>query len=300
MSNSLVEEQLQREKKNGRDCHIVKSPLRYPGGKSKALKRILPLVPEYDEFREPMAGGASVFFALKQKYPNKKYWINDINTELFYFWKHCKESPKELITEIRKHKNKYKNGMELYAYLKSKKRTITGLQKAARFFILNRITFSGLIDSGGYSQQAFEKRFTDSSIKRISEASKILQNTKITNLDYWDVVKYKGKKVFIFLDPPYMSNSKSKLYGAGGILHINFRHKRFAKCIRNSKHKWLITYDNCSGVQRSYNLVNSVELNIHRWNLRYSINDSTRNLQQKKARVGKELFIFNYKNRPKE
>ena len=49
--------------------HVIKSPLRYPGGKSKALKRILPLIPEYDEFREPMVGGGSVFFALKQKHP---------------------------------------------------------------------------------------------------------------------------------------------------------------------------------------------------------------------------------------
>jgi len=51
----------------------VKSPLRYPGGKSRALKHILPIIPKFDEFREPFLGGGSVFLALKQKYPNKKY-----------------------------------------------------------------------------------------------------------------------------------------------------------------------------------------------------------------------------------
>lgn len=63
----------------------IKSPLRYPGGKSRAIKQILPIVPSFDEYREPMVGGGSVFFALFQKYPNKKYWINDINRDLYIF-----------------------------------------------------------------------------------------------------------------------------------------------------------------------------------------------------------------------
>ena len=43
---------------------LAKSPLRYPGGKSRALKQILPLIPmSISEFREPFVGGGSVFFA---------------------------------------------------------------------------------------------------------------------------------------------------------------------------------------------------------------------------------------------
>ena len=52
----------------------TKSPLRYPGGKSKALKQILPIIPSFKEFREPMVGGGSVFFALKQL--NPKQWTS--------------------------------------------------------------------------------------------------------------------------------------------------------------------------------------------------------------------------------
>ena len=46
----------------------VKSPLRFPGGKSRALKQILPIIPEFKEYREPMVGGGSVFFALIKNY----------------------------------------------------------------------------------------------------------------------------------------------------------------------------------------------------------------------------------------
>ena len=277
-----------------RDNRIIKSPLRYPGGKSKALKRILPLIPEYDEFREPMVGGGSVFFSLKQKHEDKKYWINDLNEELYYFWKHCKEEPENLIREIEQLKKIHGKGKELYLYLKSHKDDLTPLQRAARFFVLNRITFSGLVETGGYSEQASKKRFTASSIERIRSSSKILQGVRITNRDYWEVLEPQGQNTFVFLDPPYMSKSEAKLYGEHGRLHTNFNHEEFSKRIKKCKHKWLITYDDCSGVQKLYDFANAIELNKQGWQLQYGTNNGTENVKNKKATIGKELFIFNY------
>jgi DNA adenine methylase len=279
----------------------IVSPLRYPGGKSKALKRILPLVPAFEEFREPMVGGGSVFFALKNEYPDKKYWINDANTELYLFWKYCKEKPNALVSEIAKFKRIYRTkvrrktqGRKLFKYLKAHKKSLTPIQRAARFFILNRITFSGLVETGGYSKQAFRKRFTTSSIERIRKASEILKGVRITNIDYGRVVRPKGEGVFIFLDPPYMSKTEHKLYGEHGTLHLNFNHQRFAKNIKKCGHNWLITYDKCSGVQKLYTFANSIELNIQGWNLQYGTNNGATNQEEKKANIGKELFIFNY------
>jgi DNA adenine methylase len=273
----------------------IKSPLRYPGGKTRAVKRILPLIPEYDEFREPMVGGGSVFFALKQKHPDKKYWINDINTELYYFWKYTKEEPDKLVAEIRNFKKEHNRGKDLYQYLKHNKENLTDIQRGARFFILNRITFSGLMESGGYSKQAFKKRFTESSIDRIYSASKVLQGVRITNSDYWDVIKQDGDNTFLFLDPPYLSKVEAKLYGVKGRLHINFKHADFAKHIKKSKHRWLITYDDCSGVQKLYTFANAVEMNIQGLLLQYGTNNGAKNIEKKRATIGKELFIFNYK-----
>ena len=80
----------------------IRSPLRFPGGKSRALKQILPIVPNFEEYREPMVGGGSVFFSLKQLFPEKIFWINDINKELFLFWKACKSNNQELLGEVIK------------------------------------------------------------------------------------------------------------------------------------------------------------------------------------------------------
>ena len=65
---------------------VIKTPLRYPGGKSRAVKKIMPLIPKFDEFREPFLGGGSIFIANKQEHPIHSFWINDIYEELFCIW----------------------------------------------------------------------------------------------------------------------------------------------------------------------------------------------------------------------
>ena len=269
---------------------IIKSPLRYPGGKSRALKRILPLVSEYDEFREPMVGGGSVFFILKQKFPNKKYWINDKNRELYLFWKSCRDQPRKLVKNIRKLKKNYLE-RKLYRHLKNSTHKLSDLEKAARFFVLNRITFSGIVESGGYSKEAHQKRFTESSIKRIYKASKLLKGVIITNLDYEELLQKEGKEVFIFLDPPYFSKTSSKLYGKKGELHIKFDHEAFFKNVVICKHKCLITYDNCAKIRDLTKAKSLDNWQKKEWRLQYGTN----NLKNKeKATIGEELFIYNY------
>lgn len=265
----------------------IKSPLRYPGGKSRALKQILPIIPEFKEFREPMVGGGSIFFALKQLNPNCKFWINDVNKELFFFWKYLKEEPEKMIKEISKLKEKYsKDGKKLYEILFNMK---SDFERAVRFFILNRITFSGLAESGGYSEQAFKTRFTDSSIERLKRAADILQNTSITNEDYEELIIQDGEEVFIFLDPPYYSTKKSKLYGKNGNLHEEFNHERFRDIMKECKHKFLITYDDSEKVRGLFDDPNFFF--IYPWELQYGMN----NYKQKKAKKGSELFISNFK-----
>jgi len=141
---------------------MIKSPLRYPGGKSRAIKFIAPLIPEFDEFREPFVGGGSVFVYLKQKFPNKKFWINDIYENLYHFWKQTQQNPDKLIEQIHYWRDNFKVGKELHKYLIENIDSFDDLKKAAAFFVFNRITFSGTTESGGFSNAAFNKRFTQS------------------------------------------------------------------------------------------------------------------------------------------
>jgi DNA adenine methylase len=263
----------------------IKSPLRYPGGKSKALKQILPIIPYFEEMREPMVGGGSVFLSLKQLFPNKRFWINDLNKDLYFFWKYSKEEVKRLTTNIQKIKSNTEHGHQLFLELTNSDKDFNEFERAVRFFILNRITFSGTADSGGFSKQAFAKRFTNSSIERVKEMQQLLDSTRITNEDYEKMLHAPGEEVFIFLDPPYLSKTKSKLYGKKGELHISFDHERFAKNMKKCNHKWLITYDNSPEVIKLFSFAN-----IYEWELQYGMN----NYKQESAAIGKELFISNY------
>lgn len=264
---------------------MIKTPLRYPGGKSKAIKYIAELIPDFKEYREPFVGGGSVFIYLKQRYPNKIYWINDLYENLYYFWKHTQENSVKLISQIQIWKNTFKNGKDLFNYLTKNINLFNEIEKAAAFFIFNRITFSGTSESGGFSDAAFKKRFTQSSIERVNMLSKILFNTKITNLDYQQVVEAEGEDVFIFLDPPYYSAAKSALYGKNGILHKTFDHERLAEVLKKTKHKWLLTYDNCEYIKNLYSFAY-----IKEWNLTYGMRNVNENANMK----GNELFISNY------
>ena len=266
---------------------IIKSPLRYPGGKSRAIQQMKHLLPHaFVEYREPFVGGGSFFIYLKQRQPSLKIWINDLNAELYYFWKYAQIDAEKLAREISKVKKEGLDGQKLFDELVSVDvKSLAEFERAVRFFILNRITFSGVVESGGYSQLAFVGRFTESSIKRVAELGRILEGVKITHLDYRELLTTGGKEVFTFLDPPYFKATKSKLYGKNGILHTGFNHDEFAQEMKKCKQSWLITYDDSPEIRGNFSFAG-----IYEWELQYGMN----NYKQGKAEKGNELFIANY------
>lgn len=266
---------------------MIKSPLRYPGGKSKAIPQIRAYLPaSFSEYREPFVGGGSLFIYLKQLSPSLRVWINDLNQDLYCFWKHAQTDLQSLSEEILKLRSETTDGRDLFRSLTSNHANVAScFERAVRFFVLNRITFSGTVDSGGYSEKAFQTRFTHSSIERLRSLSEVLGGVKITNSDYRKILEEPGRDVFIFLDPPYLAATKSKLYGRKGDLHTSFDHAEFARSLKNCSHRWLITYDDSPEIRRNFAFAN-----LHEWQLQYGMN----NYMQARAAKGKELFITNY------
>ena len=264
---------------------MIKSPLRYPGGKSRSVDLISTIIPEFDEFREPFLGGGSIFIYAKQRFPNKKFWINDLYFELYKFWEMTQKDVDALIDKIYEWRNQFPVGKELHKFLNENLASFNDLERGAAFFIYNRITFSGTSLSGGFSEGAFTGRFTESSIQRLNQFAKVINGSTITNLDYEKLVKQEGENVFIFLDPPYYSATKSALYGKNGNMHKSFDHVKFANTMKDCEHKWLITYDDSEYIRDLFSFAN-----IMPWELMYGMRNVTEGSDQK----GKELFISNY------
>jgi len=230
------------------------SPLRYPGGKTRACKIIDNIIREHfditqiDTLCSPFFGGGSFEFYFQNKY-NRKLIVNDKFTPLYNFWKQIKTNKNILYNELNQITSVSKEQFTNY------RNTIMELndnilQQSLQYFIINRCSFSGATLSGGFSGEASLKRYTPSSINKI----KLLDftNIDIYNFDFeYFINHFTDEKTLIFLDPPYYLEKQSKLYGNNGDMHENFNHNLLYDLIK-TKHKWLITYNNCEYIKNLY------------------------------------------------
>lgn len=232
------------------------SPLRYPGGKSRACKILDKVLNEhfdinkFDVIISPFIGGGSFEFHLQNTY-DKKLIVNDKFAPLINFWNQCKTNKTQLCLELKKHINCVSK--EQFTTYRSKiMDTKEELKQATYYFIINRSSFSGATLSGGFSEEASKKRFTLSSIERIENLD--LSNIDFHNLDFKPFIKKFHKKKLnslLFLDPPYYLEKKSNLYGDNGNMHDTFDHQELFNSL-SKKSNWLMTYNNCDYIRNLY------------------------------------------------
>ena len=75
----------------------LKTPLRYPGGKSKAVKTLSKWYPDkISEYREPFIGGGSIAIDIAKKNPRIPIWINDLYVPLYNFWVQLRDNGDQL------------------------------------------------------------------------------------------------------------------------------------------------------------------------------------------------------------
>jgi len=259
---------------------FIKSPIRYPGAKSRAIPQIAPLIPDFEEYREPFIGGGSVYLHVRQKYgEEKKYWINDINPQLCNFWKQTQQVPDLMLKQIYDWKEQYEDGKQLLQFLRTNTHKFDSIQLGSAYYVNKRLSFSGF--TRGFSEANFEKSFTKDKIAELKDVSNLLKDTRITNLDFQKVVDAPGNGVFIFLDPPYYNIKWDELHGTRGQnLHASFDHYRFADTMKKCRHKWLVTYDDSNTVRKLFDWATVIP-----WELTYT---------SRKVKTGQELFISNF------
>jgi len=235
----------------------LKSPLRYPGGKSRAVKHILPHFPDdVTEVCSPFLGGGSVELALAEK----GVWVYGYDTfePLIWFWRALLGNPDALANEadsLRKYKDYYYGYRGLpkedFNLIKEELRNEEkySLQNAAKFYALNRSSFSGATLSGGWSKRASYERFTDSSITRIREFS---QPKLYVSAQHFKHSIPAHPKTFLYLDPPYLlGKDKENLYGDAGNKHKGFDHAGLVNILKE-RDNWILSYNNCPEILKLY------------------------------------------------
>lgn len=219
----------------------IRSPLRYPGGKSRALKSILPLIPDVPII-SPFFGGGSVELAIasQRKQPVKGF---DVYGPLVAFWQELQSRPKWLAEQAKTYFPLNKEG---FYTLQKLHWDDNNPYQAVLFFVLNRSSFSGTTASGGCSDPS--QRFTKSSIERIARWIPI-EGLTVEQHSFEQTI-LEAKNEFLFCDPPYLI--KSKLYGVRGSTHKNFNHGELANLLKAHNGRFLLCYNDCPEIRDLY------------------------------------------------
>jgi len=275
----------------------LKTALRYPGGKSRACPKMDPYFPDlrnYDEFREPFLGGGSVAIHITKKYPNLNIWVNDLYEPLVNFWQQLQMFGNDLKEELSGYKLEYctpELARELFVSSKYRinDTSLSNLERAVAFYIVNKCSFSGLTESSSFSPQASNSNFSLRGIEKLPNYSKLIEKWRITNYSY-DYMMDGNKGVFMYLDPPY--DIKDNLYGRKGSMHKGFDHDKFAvDCDANTMDQ-LISYNSDQLVKDRFKNWNAGE-----FDLTYTMRSVGEYMRDQKQR--KELLLFNYSKTPK-
>lgn len=279
-----------------------KTPLRYPGGKSRAVDYLFSdknLPTDIQEYRDPFLGGGSPAIAFTKKFPNIPVWVNDKYTNLYYFWITLRDNVQDLYDIIVSKRAEYdtdEKAKELFLKLRDDILEQTDpFEIAWRFYIINKCSFSGLTLNSGFSKSASVKNWTYQNIKSLKVYSNLIQNWKITNTDYTELLT-NNKNTFIFLDPPYdlktdytLSGGDGEiLYGQKGDMHKGFNHVEFSENLNKHKSMMMVTYNSNENIRKLFDGWRQIE-----WDLSYTMVTSSKEyMTDQKSR--KELLCLNY------
>lgn len=218
-----------------------RSPLRYPGGKTRGVDYITQFFPpNLDALISPFVGGGSIELNVASK--GTKVYGYDIFSPLVEFWQCLINNAGKLADEVEEY---YPLPKEKFYELQDRQTTFgSKLERAAVYYVLNRSSFSGATLSGGMSPE--HPRFTKTSIERLRNFYN--PNIIIEKADFRKVLQ-KHPYTFAYLDPPYLI--KSSLYGKRGNAHKDFDHISLSEILKNREH-WILSYNDCVEIRNLY------------------------------------------------
>jgi DNA adenine methylase len=248
-------------------------PLSYIGGKNRLATKIISLLPEHTAYVEAFAGGAQVLF---HKPPSNVEVLNDLDFDVVNFFRVCQWHYEEFVRYLR-YCLASRKLHELH--LATNPATLTDIQRAGRFFYLQKNSFGGLI-----LKQKFHYGVTQPSnynLERIPEiierTHQRLQRVQIESLPYEKILeKYDRPTTLFYLDPPYWERV---------LYRHNFTEADFIEMERRLhlvQGKFVLSLDDHPEVRKLFQHWRFVPVDLH-----YTA-------QRKTAKKFKELLILNF------
>lgn len=213
------------------------------GGKRRLANQILPLFPDHTCYVEPFCGAAALYF---MKPPAKVEVINDINGELVNLYRIVKHHLEEFIRQFKWALTSRK----IYEWMQiTPSETLTDIQRAARFYYLQKLAFGGKVDG-----QTFGAATTSAprlNLLRLeedmSQAHLRLSRTTIEHLGWQECVnKYDREHTLFYCDPPYWGTEG---YGVGFGLE---QYDQMASLAKSIKGKMIISVNDIPEMREAF------------------------------------------------
>lgn len=213
------------------------------GGKRRPAKHILPLFPAHSCYVEPFCGAAALYFMKEQA---KVEVINDINGELVNLYRVIKHHLDEFCRQFRW----ALTSRQIYKWLQiTPEETLTDIQRAARFFYLQKNAFGGKVENQNFGTATTSgPRLNLLRLEEdLSQAHLRLSQTYIELL-CWEscIAKYDREHTLFYCDPPYWGTEG---YGVGFGLD---QYTRMAELARTIKGKMVISVNDIPGMRQAF------------------------------------------------
>lgn len=251
---------------------VKKTILRYPGGKTRAIKLITPYVLDYDKIVSPFIGGGSL----------ETHWAGNLGKEvigydifdvLVNFWNELLKNPEELankMSEIKSSDEEYKRIKEILISSKNTQEmlkdwstdhykrndvvTLDNLTLAAYYYFNHNCSFGpGYL---GWASSVYLEKW-DSMIEKVRKFN--CEGLSVFNNGFSESIT-KHNEDFLYLDPPYYldRDGDNKMYKGMypmkniDVHHTGFDHELLRDMLLAHKGDFVMSYNNCETIRDWY------------------------------------------------
>lgn len=230
------------------------------GGKRRLAEKLLPLVsdPEYTCYVEPFCGAAALFFLREHR--TKVEVLNDINGDLVNLYRVVQHHLDEFVRQFRW----ALSSRQLYEWAKiTEPETLTDIQRAARFFYLQKLGFGGKVEGRtfGTATTAPARLNLLRIEEELSQVHLRLNGVFVEHKPWQEcVARYDRAHTVFFLDPPYWGTE-----GYGVPFELG-EYARMAALMRAIKGRAVVTVNDVPEMRQAF-----AGLPLERVSITYSV-----------------------------
>ena len=232
-----------------RSIHITKPCIKWVGGKTQILDKLLPLFPrEINNYHEPFLGGGSVLLALLSHVRagsivvKGQVYASDLNEPLIHLYKNIQSRHLELYNKIKEYVDEFRLCASNIALVNRKPTTIdearsckesyyywirsqynklskdekNGIVGSAMLLFMNKTGFRGVFRVGPNGYNVPYGHYNNPEIvnlEHLTEIHDLIQSVVFETADFSTSLSHVADGDFVYLDPPYAPETAKSFVG---------------------------------------------------------------------------------------